>query len=422
MRRLAGLTVVLLLAPGTVRAQPRNVEPGTWRHFQQWRDAIEQHRPGELDEPVRAMLTLTARELESVIPHMVFTLRVALATRKADRTFDALFTRYGARGLRPQPAEAVIAAGDRMVSFGIDRFLKRAAMLHADIAIAWPEAHHARALGTSVLVDDGRRHGNEGRTWHWALGRAFLHLVTDAPRDPFVRLWYHAAGNRLQSSRNHTEARPHAERGTEMLPEDAEMQFLRGWMHDAYGSPTIQAALAEHAASLPPRERPAALEALEKDVWTEREAAMRSYRRAIALDPSHLEARLRLARLLVVMRKPGDALPHIERVVAERAHPRQAYLGLLLRGRAQFERGDLQASGAAFEAAAELLPGAQAPNLALAQLAVHAGDSAAAAAWLKKLEPESSGGDPWWDYFDTRFPAAGEWIARLREAARAGDR
>ena len=54
---------------------------------------------------------------------------------------------------------------------------------------------------------------------------------------------------------------------------------------------------------------------------------------ALQRDPSLLEARLRLGRVLLLRGKPHDALPELERIARESSNPAQIYMAKMSEGR-----------------------------------------------------------------------------------------
>jgi thioredoxin-like negative regulator of GroEL len=411
---LSGLVFVSAPAPAAV--QPAKTALATWQQFDVWLDAIDRHAPGANDAAVRAMLGLGSAELESVFPYMVFMLRHALAGRDRPARFDEFFARYGTRGHQPPDLDRVKERIEKVLAGGIDRFLKRAAMLHADIAVLAPMAHVTVRAGIGHVVNDGRAAGDEGRPWHWLLGRAFLHLVQKRDEDPEVRLWYQAAANHLWSLRNYTELQPHIRRAMAIMPRDAEMQFVRGLMHEALGAPHIQAAVDEDRNRLS-RTTPTEYASGVGSPASERAEAAKAFRSALEAEPDHHEARIRLGRILVLQDWHEQAALGLRIALARTGDRRLQYFGHLFLGRAEESRGRLDAAREAYRAAAALFPSAQSPRLSLSQMAFRAGDREEALQLLAVLSgPVDADSDPWWTYHDERTPPSGVWLDRLRRA------
>ncbi|MEX2272898.1 MAG: tetratricopeptide repeat protein [Vicinamibacterales bacterium] len=422
MRRVGAAILAITVAVATLCAsaqsrlpsppqEPPPIKLGTWDQFDTWLSAIEQHVPGGNDEAVRAMLRLDATQLESLFPYMVFTLRAALIREDREPRFDEFLAWYGTRRHQPNPT-LLPARVQRVLDAGIDRFLKRAAVLHADIAITVPEAHLSTKPGTGRLIQDGRDIRDAGRPWHWILGRSFLHLVWNAHMDPHVRLWYQVAGNHLLASRDVTEAKPHLARGAGIFPLDAEMQFLRGFMHEGSASPEVQAAIADRMASMPVRDR-AGYRAVVRSEGVEHADALDAFTQAVKLDPAHTEARVRLGRALTLNGEHDRAVAELRAALGTIDHKTLRYFAQLFLGRAEELRGGVTEARAAYQAASALFPEAQSPRLALSQLELQAGNPEAARAMFIFLEEAPQGRDPWWSYFSERLPGKAVWLQRL---------
>ena len=411
--RAAVVGVLLIGQPAEAAAQAAKIELGTWEQFDTWLGAIEQHVPGTHDAAVSAMLGLGAGELESLFPYMVFALRSALGAEQRRADFDPFFDRYGTRGHAPTDTARLRERTHRIVAVGIDRFLKRAAMLHVDIAVFAPEAHLSIAAGLGHLARDGRTAGDAGRTWHWIVGRSLLHLVRTADQDSDVRLWYQAAGTYLLESHNIVEARPHLERAVEMFPRDAEIRFLLGFLHEALGSPALQAAVAEQLAMMP-RVRGTIFQPAVRAADREHSDAVEAFAEAVRLDPDHHEARIRLGRALTLKGETDRAATELRAALAAVDHPTLMYLAQLFLARAEESRGRLAEARFAYGAAAALFPDAQSPRFALSQLDLQAGSREAARALFGYLTKAPEGDDPWWSYFRERVPGGAEWMKRLR--------
>jgi hypothetical protein len=361
------------------------------------------------------MAGLGARELESVFPYMVFSLSDAFGL--IDRRFSAgdLLGRYFTRGLAPRDPGSVRARARRILRGGIDRFLKRAAMLDADIGVLVPGAHRSVDAGIGHLSQDGRALGDGGRTWHWMLGRAFLDLVWDRANDQDVRLWYQAVGSHLLEIHDFTEAKPHLERGLELLPRDAELQFQRGFLHEAQGWSGIQAVVERHIASLPLAER-ARYRPSVRSADAEHADALAAFTKAVQLDPEHHEARIRFGRALILAGDAERASAELAAALERTDNATQQYLALLFLGRAEEQRGRVAEARAAYQEASKLFPQAQSPHFALSQLEMQAGYRDAAVALFEFLAEAREGEDPWWRYFRERVPGRAIWIERLRAA------
>lgn len=409
---LALAALALLAAPARTAAQEAD---GAWRPLEVWMDAIEQHTPGGDDRAVRAMLALRTPELESAFPYMVHALGNALADEERKLVFEAPFREYAAREHAPRDRLRLDTAVKRVVAFGKDRFLKRAAVLHADITLIAPAAHLTLSAGTGQLVDDGRGRGDEGRPWHWMLGRAFLRLLQAPDKDAHARIWYQAVATYLWSTRNFTELMPHLRHAVDLFPRDAEISFVEGLAHESQAAPHIQAALEGTTVSF----RGARGVTLQRSssvgsAAAELDSAREAFARAIASDPSHLEARIRHARLLTLDGQQERAARELTDALGKVESRELRYFASLFLGRAEESRQQWEAARAAYEAAAALYPDAQSPRLSLSQLALRSGDRDTARAVFDVLsEPLRDDADPWWRYHHERASRSRPWLQRM---------
>lgn len=414
--RPAAAALIVLLAAASARAWEQEQARGAWPAFEAWIAAVDTHTPGATDAALREMLRMPTPELESIFPHIAVTLASALAEEDRRAGFDEFLGKYARRGQTPEAARSK-AAIDRVRRIGIDRFLKRAALMHAEMAVVAPSAHLSTGAGTGFLAADGRQFAEDGRPWHWIIGRGLLHLVRGARADPHVRLWYQAAGHHMLASRNFTEARPHLDRALELFAGDAEIEFLAGLLHEAQSAPAIQAAVADQIERLPPRQRRQYQPAV-GSMRGEVSEAIDAFSKSIAADPAHLESRIRLGRLLASIGKPEPAAAHLREALTRASDPRHRYLAQLFLGRAEEMRGDMTGARAAYTAASQQFPGAQSPRFALSQLERHTGNRIAAAEALRFLENPSSDDDPWWSYHYVTRPGHEAWFAKLRAVYR----
>lgn len=427
MRRLPVWLIGALLLSSAASAQPAPVEH--WGTLERWVDAIERHEAGEDDRSVQTVASLPVQEFEATLRYLVFTLERALGSR-GTRAFDDLFRRlYGDMTLTPMDAQRLRSLMARITGPDIRIFLKRGAMLHTDIALFHPDAQLTTSEGAGSLAADGRNRGDQGRPWHWMVARALLHLALtditnpDRPRlepdsDPEVRLWYQGIANYLWSRRNYTEALPHIRAGLELFPEDAELQFVRGLIHEAQASPHIQAAVEDQARQV--RGAGLVYQPVVQSSEKERAASVEAFRRALAADPDHFEARLHLANVLNADAEYGQAATEAAKALESSDTKWHRYFALLFLGRAEEGRGRVQEARDAYEGASALFPDAQAPRLALSQLNLRAGDRDAALRLFDFLSTERGAGvEPWWVYDSVRAPNADlVWIERVREAFR----
>jgi hypothetical protein len=163
-----------------------------------WLSAVRSHVPGQADRAVTLIAPWTRQDLE-----------VLLAEAQALREVDG-------------------------------PLLKRAAVLHADIAVL-----HRTYSGYSLpadsqavdFVEDGRVVSRGSGTAHWSMGRGVLELLK---ADDDVRLWYTATSAYLQSWGEISELEPHLARARARFPRDGVLLLYEGTLRAVYAEPRFQ--------------------------------------------------------------------------------------------------------------------------------------------------------------------------------------
>jgi hypothetical protein len=358
--------------------------------LEEWLSGVDRHVPGERDRVVALIAPWSGSELDAVLSE-----------------FKPFI-----QGRAPLARVGWASRADA------DRTLKRAAVLHADIA-----AMHRIADGYSlpsdgrpvVVGNDGQQVGGGGGTVHWGFGRRLLDL---RPPDDEVRLWYRATAAFLQSWDEYSELEPHLRRGRELFPRDPVLLLYEGALHEAYAEPRIQN-LYDARAPSDPRLLPTPAATQVKpidDPKAEWRAAGARFEKALSIDPGLTAARIRLAHVRGVEDRHEDAATELRRCVGEPLSPLMQYYAWLLLGREERALGRRDAAREAFARAMALCPGAQSPRLGLSLLARDAGDRATALGALDLLSKRASMGvDPWWAYSRGASPAeADELFSEMR--------
>lgn len=305
-----------------------------------------------------------------------------------------------------------------------DADIKRGAVLHLDVALHVP----ARAIGpllrgpqrgraevpsATVLAYDGRREGISGLLTHLEFARLLLHELSEEPsRDDFVRLWYAASSAFLSERLNFAELVRHLSEARRLLPDDPDVLSASGYLHEVFASPSTQTVM-----------RSRGNESLRVAIGGEGPNLTQAelyLRRAVERAPRLAEARLRLGRVLSLRGRYADALPHLDIAREESVDAYGRYYALLFLGRALEALGRADEARAPFEAAAQLFPLAQSPQLALSRLALARGDQREAALLLDRLSGGSGDRtDPWWYYDQGPGRRAETLAAQLRAAVEA---
>ena len=348
------------LAAASVGAGAQVVKPIS-KVLEAWLWAVSHHVPGQRDRAVELLAPWSRGELGAVL----------------------LELKPYVEGRKPRSEVGWRTRGDTEAT------LERAALLHAEIA-----AFHRTVRGYSLPPDgryavevvDGRRVGGQARTVHWWFARQLLDLVR--PNDA-VRLWYQATSAFLQSWDEDSELEPHLKRARQIFPDDAVLLLYEGALHEAYAEPRIQN-LFERSGDAPPMHR-----GIIRHASGERHAAEDRFERALRIEPSLVEARIRLARLRGLQGRHEEAAADLRLCLGKPLEPLWQYYAWLLLGREDEALERRVEAREAFARASALYPGAQSPRIALSQMAREEGDRKTAIAALDFLSGPP-GPDPWW--------------------------
>lgn len=384
---LFALVVAAIVAMPSAFAQ----EPPP-RDFATWLDAVNTHVPGLPDEPVRRVAPWPRGDLEAVLSHVS----------------------------RQEPDERL-------------QTVERALVLHTDIAMVYrrPDGGYSNVPpGTNpiALVQDGRAVGQASGTFHWELARRLLdRLPRGEERSHVGRRFYRATAALLQSWGEYPELNAHLAVGQRLLGDDAVLLMYEGTRYQAYASPKLQRFLDEQRRTSRVRIPVATgaapgvgLLATPPGSSASLTEAERLFRRAIAIDPTLVEARIRLAHVLSERGRHDAASTELTRVTSASLPPLLDYYASLVAGRVARAREAFAEAQQAFERAAAIYPHAPAPRFGLSELAIARGDRAASLEHLTRVSSNVRVDDrePWWRIERTHAPSAAELIVEMRNAVR----
>jgi tetratricopeptide (TPR) repeat protein len=244
---------------------------------------------------------------------------------------------------------------------------------------------------------------------HWEIAGFLLDQVVPSPgADAMVRDFYRATIAYLQRERKYEDG--YLEHALKLFPEDATLLFLSGCQHEAFASPPIQSVA--RSVSLP-----YGVTLGVESPGVERRRAENFFRRALDVDPGFIEARLRRGRVLGLLGRHTEAAGELQQVIHTTEDPLLQYYAELFMGAEREALGQFDAARDSYERAADLNAGAQAPHLALSQLARRTGNRTAALRALRQVFDvgSSAGGadDPWWTYSVTAGRNAGDVLEAL---------
>lgn len=440
-RALLAVGLVALAGAGGA-AQEDSVSPSTVDAIERWADAVTSHVPGEVDAAVRAVWSLTLENRRTLNPGMALLLDAVAGKRVTSRS--PLVRRIAAIGVAVAQSP------------GAAEFIKRAAVLHGDAAmlgyvpplirpippdvpppLGRASLSQAAAPDAPLLIDrqlwlenDGQVIGMTVADWNWIFARSLLDRLKPPAADPFVGQWYHATMAFMFQNRIFGEVQWHLEHAASVLPNDARILLDRGCAHEQQGLPRSQTVLSDDdmvalrmgRLGMPSRTRRSGSVGLNLGIQPaeiSNRDAEGFYRRAVERDPRLFEARVRLARLLILRSKYAEALDVITAAPAGTAPDAIAeYYAHLFAARAERALGRLDEAASRIRLARDLFPDAQSALMAASHIAMLRADEAGAEEPMRHLAllPYKRGpeDDPWWMYetFTGRYAdalVAGMW-------------
>ena len=397
----ASLVVALLLtAPAGLAQAPIAAQvaasPGL-ALVDTWITAVQRHVPGEVDDAMIVAAGWGDADLATIAMYVHGGQQLAARQDAVPAAVDLRVTVPG--GLAPRAL--VLSADEAGALRGLilragdgAALLQRATLLHGDVAMLGP-SRIAPMTGPPprgverlrVQLGDGQQVLMDRLSAHWGMARA---LVDRLPRqaDDWSRRWYRATTAFLQSKSQFDGL--HVTAGLRRFPDDPVLLFFSACEHEAFASPQIQALLQAAPA-------PRGMRYVMQAAGPELAAAERLFRRALERDPTLVEARVRLARVLRQRGRLDEAATLLRAAVASSLETPLGYYAQLFLGDVEEALGRDDAAGAAYRAAALLMPDAQSPHLALAGLERRAGRREAAQAQMAALlavAHDAEGADP----------------------------
>jgi len=421
--RAAALAFVCFLA-ASAALPAQSTRPGISRnraadigYAVRWVAAVLSHRPGELDAAVEEIAGWDAGFVRELPIELLSVRRLMRDPRTRNFLVPSATTIPRQLIYSDSERESLRAAAlsANRAGYRDDDLALRGVLLHTDIATIGSTA------GMVLRFSDGRGVGLERNVDHWQMARALANSVeSSAGRGPDVALWYRGTLALMEASDRWSVT--HAAEAVAHFPDDAELLFLAGCLHEALEAARVQASLA--GARLPsdttfhvqpPHDELRLAEALLK--------------RALDRQPAFVEARIRYGRVLTLLDRPDDAVKELRRAADAAGDPVLGYFAQLFLGAASEAANRRDDARRAYERAATLAPQSQSPRLSLSQLAARAGDRRAAMRALEPMLEQPSGvddrSDPWWAYatsqgraFDALMIEARKRLSTLHGARR----
>jgi tetratricopeptide (TPR) repeat protein len=253
------------------------------------------------------------------------------------------------------------------------------------------------------VARDGEVLGDAKADWNLPFARSLLDVLLGGGRGglvaqddrTFVGDWYHAVSAVLFADANYADATPHLQHAARVLPDDPRVLFDRATYAETLGLPTYQSVLDNPAygngrqmrTGIPPANQ------------TNGEAE-RLYRRTLAVDPSYVEARVRLARLLERRGQYEEATEQVTLALDARPTGVPLFFAHLIAGRIASGRGRYEDALHHYRAASGLTAGAQSALLGASHAALMLSDVREALSPLQQLTASAarSDEDPWLGY------------------------
>jgi hypothetical protein len=417
---------VALVAPALAYAQPAAGRTG-WDagRLERWLDVVDRHVPGDIDSALLDATSWPRDDLHELWIEAQVLLRAVADPHENRFRIQALdpdvTSARRRRGLDPRvemrfgPDDLKRLAGlaARVRTAGLNHVLRRAALVHTDVATLTPGRIPAPTGPISMStpmrrsISDGRGAGAEVVSAHWDLARMLVAAVLPAPQqDRWVRDWYRATLAVAQRTESFDSI--HLRHAQRLFPDDPVILFLAGCEHEAFAAPLFQ----EFARPL----RRLGLRTGFDGAGDELDRAAALFRRALDGDPAYHEAKLHLGRVLSLRGHADAAVRELSQALRDTDDPLVEYYAALFLGAAHESAGSAAPAALAYERAAALVPHAPSPHLALARLAQRRGDRAAQVASLDRAVAigDTALNDPWWAYRASQGRHGPVWLDTVR--------
>jgi len=378
----------------------------------EWAMAVAEHNPGKSDPAAVIIGSWALDDLGPAIDLVMSLAPPSVYSSRQAAVVDARIKRELGKLQAPgdaQVRESLGLSDNEVRQGGLNRLLKRGALLHTDIALLGLETgpHHIdERLG---VFEDGRV-TIQPKNIHWEYARRLLDFIYPLPsEDPIVRQWYIATTAYVQSRRFWVYAEGNLERALEIFPSDYRILFYTGVMHETWASPVHQNSLL-----------PAGADFSFGSMKSELKLARQFFEKAVTANPDFAEAHLHLGRVMGLLGQHEEAVLELQQVAAAMADPQLSYFTSLFLG---YELAMLSRSNEArdqYERAAALYPNAQSPLLGLSHVALTGGDTEGASLAVQRVFElrlrDSWRDDPWWAYDSAHVRDASGFIAEMYKA------
>ena len=398
MRRMRTAALIVTLALGGGTGNDRALDL-----LKDWVRLVHQHAAGEEDYALTQIGEWSADDLDLLRPYVEVFAGVPADTEER---------RIRRRRLTAGETAVIRTLEKNEVRVPRDEFRKRAAMLHTDAALLesmplrienLPATSRSGRVESPHAIDvkssDGRVDHFSFANPHWLFAMDLLDALPAQPRrDPIVAQWYRAIGASYAQKDDVADAMRLFARAARVVPDDPGVLFGEACLQETLGSPNVQ-----NFARVTALPAGYALMGVSRPETHFRNAEG-LLKRALAVQPDFVEARLRLGRVLAGQRQHEAALTQFAQVIAGTTDPVLTYYANLFTGDAALALGRPSESRAAYERALTSHPAAQAARIGLATALRAGGDRAGAVDAVMatlRLPPDARNlnHDPWWAYY-----------------------
>ena len=419
--RYLGAVVILALFPSLVAAGQTAPRPEPKTQYAapafaalrqaEWTTAVRTHAAGTLDEPLKTVASWPPEHVTMVVRRVVERLHRLLEVRDVVNSQEL--------------AELTDA-------------LRRGLSLHTDIAIAQRNSRAPMGRPGAVILVDGQETRYIGRSAHWPIARQIAaELATRPGEGPRVAAWYRATAAVMQQWRDLDLLGRHLEAGQTLFVDDPVLALYQGTLRQIFGDPRLYDYLRKRGSTWglgnPPLASrdgastesstwlglaPAVASGMPNATMVELGVARRELRRALTLDPTLHEARIRLAHVLSRLGDDRQAVEVVRPALEAPLPPFLEFYAAVILGRSEEQLGRFGEAGVAYARAAARFPGAQSAEIGRSRVELAMGRAGGAQKMLVDVVGPSSTEqpDPWLDYLNKHDPDADT----LLEAWRAG--
>ena len=403
MRSLARLVIAALLFPAAAAGQspPAKYVPLTAAamRLEAWTTAVRTHKAGAVDEPLRTIARWPVDDVSAVLALATSRLQQLLVSR--DVTADQ---------------ELKELTGTLMQGLS----------LHTDIAIAERDTVAPRGKPGAVILVDGQQTRLVSRSPHWPIARRISAALAPLPgQRARVAEWYRATSALMQLWGDTDLLGPHLETGQALFLDDAVLALYQGTLRQAFGDarlrPWVQRrGAAESVGRAPAASRdgpmPTSASPLPRATRVQLGIAERELRRAMSLDATLHEARIRLAHVLGTLGDHQQAVDVVRPVLEAPLTPFLEFYAALILGRSAEQLGQFEEAGAAYSRAAARYPGAESASIGRSRVALAQGRTADGMKILvDAVGPFSTEHpDPWLEYLKFHDPDADTLLTAWR--------